>query len=306
MAFNNSSDDAKQILLALPDMFLKAFTARAEELSDHQSAQSEAILPNLLKRSNLVPKALDKETKTTTDSEGSNSDVVKSHTLQGVSTNASDDSTTDTTDSSDTVSVVSVRPGSRCPPACSISSLKARYLGGATDTHRWISSPAPPCKSAELTCLPTEQLEKLRGVSEDCRHEQWLEVGGRWEESLCAEKKEEDRSQRPANGSVSLTKTRGPLACFLPLKELEVLRESNADLRYTMDMESKWITTVCAEKKLEDALALQRPLERMSASDARATHTLNRMEALDDRNQRLPVESGWSHDYYYKSKILLQ
>jgi hypothetical protein len=154
--------------------------------------------------------------------------------------------------------------------------------------------------------VPTDELAKLRDASNELRYEQWPEVGRRWQESLCVEKQEGDRLQRPANGSVSPTETSGPFACSLPQKELDVLRSSCSDVRYTnkMHIESDWIATVCAEKKVGDALVAQRPVESINTSDERTKCLLNRMEVLDGRIRDLPVESRWTHNYYYSSKIL--
>lgn len=270
-------DDAKQTALDLSSLFLKTMLgARAESTKDSLSTTTASKL-------------------STDDSDGSPL--------------ADSDSSSENRESlercSDTCSVTSARP-SWSPVAQ--SSLKARYFGEATQSHRpWVSG-NDARKSAVQDCLPTESLEKLKCVDTELRYEQWPAVERRWQDSLCAEKKEEDRQQRPANGTMSLTETQGPMARCLPLKELEILRCRNPDLMYTnsAEIDSDWIATVCAEKKAEDALALQRSVELLHLSDLRSTSSFNRLDALDDRIQRCPVESRWSHDYYYSSQILQQ
>merc|ERR1712023_562434 len=116
------------------------------------------------------------------------------------------------------------------------------------------------------------------GEIEELRYEKWPEVEQRWRESLCAEKKDEDRLQRPANGTREQGKTSGPFACFLPQKELDVLRASCQDLRYTnkAEIDSEWIATVCAEKKTNDAADLQRTVEAMSLSESMSQYIMDR------------------------------
>jgi hypothetical protein len=270
------ASDEMQVALDLSNLFLKTMSARDLECS-HSESSSDA--KNFVDRQST--EASDGSTITDTDS--------WSEHVKGFDKN------------SDTCSVTSARP-----PWSQLMqlSLKARCCGGAAQAHSsWVSGQGAR-KSAQQDRLPTEALEKLKDVNTELRYEQWPDVERRWRDSLCEEKKQEDRQQRPPNGTLCPTATEGPWACFLPLKELEVLRSGDSELRTTKwaEIDSEWIATVCAEKKKEDALALHRSAERMHSADLNSSCSINRMEVLDDRINQFPVESRYSHEYYYSSR----
>lgn len=276
--------DETQVGLELSSLFLKTMSDMGFE-STRCSSNSDA---NSLKDSPSASREL------TDASDGSPSVDSKSWT----------DHSDDTEGNSEACSVISARPAwSQLMP----SSLKARCSGGVLQTHRsWVNGQGAR-KPRQTDHLPIEALEKLKDVNTELRYEHWPDVERRWRDGLCAEKKQEDSRQRPVNGSKSPTVTEGPLANCLPLKELEILRSGNAELRHTKwtEIDSEWIATVCAEKKHEDALALQRSVESMHSAELNSRSSLERLEALDDRLNRFPVESRWSHEYYYSSQILL-
>jgi hypothetical protein len=186
-------------------------------------------------------------------------------------------------------SFISVRPGFR---SSTRDSLKARCFEGPAEAAR-AAAPASKLSSAMIK-LPANKVSLSSAES-------------RWKAGLCIEKQVEDAVQRPPNGTQTSIQTSGKDACFLPLKELDELRNASTDLRYAgiLRIESEFQSQLCEEKKINDAQAAQCSVEQLRASEYNANVNLNKLMVVDERLRERGDEPRWSHSYYYQSQILL-